>query len=51
MKYTYKIRKDGYINKWYADRFEYGVIVTRYDFNTYIEAAHAVNCWMSRDHR
>ena len=46
MKYTYRVRKDEYAwSKWYAEMFEDGVVVKRYDFPSEAEAQAAIEEW------
>ena len=45
-KYTFNVRKKSeYSAVWFAEMFEWGGIVRRYDFNSQEEAEEAVERW------
>lgn len=41
----YRIRKDDYISKWYAEKLEWGMVVRRYDYPSEKEATDAIKEW------
>ena len=41
----YRVRKNDYYDIWYADKLQWGVVVTRYDFPTEQEAKAAISDW------
>ena len=48
-KYSYRIRKDDYLDKWYAEKLEWEVVVKRYDFPSAEEAAEEIEKWKEEE--